>query len=102
MGKFSDFNIKVANDKAFIGDKIKMTRILGKEIIVHHFKIGPSKIYKERGTCLCLQLQISLNSEKHIIFTSSSGLIDAIQQVPENEFPFTTIIMQENERFKFT
>jgi|SRR5665647_474967 len=101
MNNFSQFNIQSAT-KAFDGDKIKMSKILNCEIVVHHFKIEDSKVFKERGSGKCLHLQISFNNEKHIIFTSSSGLIEVIQKIPENGFPFTTTIVQDNERFKFT
>ena len=101
MKTFSQFNIQSAN-KGFEGDKIKMSKILNREIVVHHFKIEDSKVFKDRGSGKCLHLQISFNNEKHVIFTSSSGLIEAIQQVLEDGFPFTTTIIQDNERFMFT
>jgi len=101
MNKFSQFNISTV-PKGFEGDKIKMSKILNREIIVYDFRLEESKIFKERGTCKCLHLQISLNDEKHIVFTSSSGLIEAIKQVPGNEFPFITTIIEENDRYKFT
>jgi hypothetical protein len=101
MNRFDQFDIK-PTAKGFDGDKIKMAKILNKEIIVHTFRIDDSKCFKDRGTGKCLNLQITFNGEKHIVFTSSSGLIDAIQQIPEEGFPFTTTIIQENERFVFT
>jgi len=101
MKSFEQFNIKLTT-KGFEGDKIKMSKILNKVIIVYYYKIEDSKVYKDRGTCKCLQLQISINEIKHIIFTSSSGLIEMIQQVPEDGFPFETTIVQDNDRFKFT
>jgi hypothetical protein len=101
MKKFSQFKIEVTS-KCFVGDKIKMAKILNREIIVHDFKLGDSKIFLDRGTGKCLQLQISVNEEKHILFTSSIGLIEAIQQVPADDFPFTATIIEENDRFKFT
>lgn len=101
MKNFSQFNIKPVT-KGFEGDKIKMSKILNREIVVHHFKIEDSKVFKDKGSGKCLHLQISVSNEKHIIFTSSNGLIEAIQQVPENGFPFTTIIVEENERYLFT
>lgn len=101
MKNFSQFNIQPAT-KGFDGDKIKMSKILNCEIVVHHFKIEDSKVFKERGSGKCLHLQISFNNEKHIIFTSSSGLIEVIQKIPENGFPFTTTIVEDNERFIFT
>jgi len=101
MNSFSQFNIATAS-KNFEGDKIKMSKILNREIVVHAFKIEESKVFKERGTGKCLHLQISFNNEKHIVFTGSSGLIEVIEQVPASGFPFTTTIKQENERFLFT
>lgn len=103
MNRFNQFDITVTA-KSFVGDKIKISKILGKEIVVHDHKIEESKVpaFKERGAGQCLHLQISVNNEKHIIFTSSTWLIEAIQKVPEKGFPFTTIIVQEDDRYKFT
>ena len=64
MKNFSQFNIQPAT-KGFDGDKIKMSKILNCEIVVHHFKIEDSKVFKERGSGKCLHLQISFNNEKH-------------------------------------
>ena len=103
MNNFSQFNIKPTT-KGFEGDKIKMSKILNREIMVHDFKLENSKVeaFKGKGAGKCLHLQISFNKEKHIVFTSSSGLIEVIQQIPETGFPFTTTIIQENDRFMFT
>lgn len=101
MNSFSQFNIQ-ATTKGFEGDKIKMSKILNREIIVHHYKIEDSKVFKDKGSGKCLHLQISVNDEKHIVFTSSSVLIEMVQQVPATEFPFSTTIVEENDRFKFT
>jgi hypothetical protein len=103
MNRFSQFNIK-ATGKGFEGTKIKMVKILNREVIVHDFKIEESKVpaFKEKGSSRCLHLQVSLDSEMHIIFTSSAGLIETIQLVPRDKFPFTTTIIEENDRYKFT
>jgi hypothetical protein len=103
MNSFKQFGIKVKS-KSFVGDKVKMSKILNKEIIVHDYKIEDSKIpsYHDRGAGKCLCLQIENRGEKCIVFTSSSGLLEAIQQVPDTDFPFSTTIIQENDRFKFT
>ncbi len=101
MNTFSQFNIKIKS-RCFEGDKIKMSKILNREIVVHDYKIEESKVFKERGSGKCLYLQISFNNEKHVVFTSSTGLIEVIQQVPRSGFPFATTIVQENERFLFT
>ncbi len=101
MNNFSQFNIQ-ASKICFEGDKIKMSRILNKEIIVYHFKIEDSKVFKERGSGKCLQMQIAVNGQKHVIFTGASGLIEVIQKIPETGFPFTTTIIEENDRYKFS
>jgi hypothetical protein len=101
MNSFSQFNIQYTA-KSFEGDKIKMSRILNRQIVVHAYKIEDSKMFKDRGTGKCLYLQISFDNVKHVVFTGSSGLIEVIQQIPENDFPFTTTIIEENEKYKFT
>jgi hypothetical protein len=103
MKKFNQFDIKVTS-KVFQGDKIKIARILNQEIIVHDFKIEDSKVpaFKLKGTGQCLHMQIELNGEKHIVFTSGVELIEAIQQIPKAEFPFSTVIIQDDKRLRFT
>lgn len=101
MNNFKNMNIKTP-PRGFIGDKLKITTVLNKEIIIHDFKLENSKIYTTRGTCKCLCLQISLNGEKHVVFTSSSGLINTIIQIEKNQFPFTTTIIKDDERFIFS
>ena len=101
MNSFSQFNIKVES-QSFEGDKIKMSKILNREIVVHYFKIEDSKVFKERGSGKCLCLQISFDQRKHVVFTGSTGLIEVIQKIPETGFPFTTTIVEENDRYMFT
>lgn len=99
MNQFKDFGITVTS-KAFVGDKIKIERILNVNIQVHDFKIEPSKFEKGNGKRLCLQ--ITLGDTKRIIFTSSMNLMDMVQQVPADKFPFSCTIIRENEGFYFT
>ena len=101
MNKFSQFDIKDPC-KGFEGEKIKMSRILNREIIVYDFKLEDSKLFKEKGSGKCLYLQISVNNEKHIVFTGAGGLIESILQVSRDLFPFATTIVKDNERFIFT
>jgi hypothetical protein len=101
MKKFSQFNVQPLT-KIFEGDKIKMAKILNRSIVVHDFKLEDSKCFRDRGNGKCLYLQISIGEVKHIIFTSSCGLIEVIQQIPADGFPFETTIIQEGERFLFT
>jgi hypothetical protein len=97
MNRFSQFNIK-APARGFEGSKIKISRILNKEIVIHDFKIEESKVqeFKDKGSGKCLYLQISFNNEMHVVFTSGGGLIETIQQVPKNSFPFTSIYLHND------
>ena len=99
--KFSDFNIDTAS-KAFVGTKLEVDSILNTTIKVHKFKIGPSKFEKQKGNGKCLDLQISIGETKHVVFTGSGVLMEQIQQVPEDGFPFETKIIKENKRLQFS
>lgn len=99
MRKFSDFGIKPKTDR-FVGDKIKIAKILNQEIIVHGFKLDKSR-YEKSNSDKCLHLQIEFKGSKFLLFTGSKILADAIQQVPKDQFPFQTTITQEGEAFQF-
>lgn len=97
MRSFGEFGIKIENN-GFVGDKVKISKILNREIIVHTFKIDDSKF--NTGKCLCIQIE--LNSTKHVVFTGSTMLAEAIKQVPKEGFPFKTTIVSENDMYVFT
>lgn len=99
MKQFKDFGIKPAL-QSLVGDKIKIDRIINREITVYDFRIEDSKY--GNGNSKCLYLQIGIAETKHVVFTGSTVLIQLIEQVPKTEFPFTTIIVKDNDRFEFT
>lgn len=99
MHSFKDFNIK-PQAKSFEGDKIKIDRILNKPIVVVEYKIDNSKYEKGNGKCLCIQILV--DNSKRILFTGSVNLMEMIDKVPKENFPFMTTIVKENERFEFT
>lgn len=96
MNNFKELGIKYES-KSFLGDKIKVERVLNKEITVYDYKIEPSKF---KG--LCLHLQIQKDGIYHVIFTSSGALREMIQQISPEKFPFKTTIVKENGHFEFT
>ena len=96
MKKFKDFGIKVAT-VGFTGDKIKISKVLNREIKVLDFKLENSKFDGQR-----LDIQIEINGTKHLLWTGSKGLIETIKQVPKSEFPFETTIVEQDERYAFT
>lgn len=98
MHSFKDFNIKPKVNN-FVGEKIQVQKLFNLTIKVFSFKIEPSK--QKKGTEL-LTLQIEKSGEKRIVFTGSTVLIDQIRRVPEDKFPFTTVIKGDNDYYEFT
>jgi hypothetical protein len=94
--KFSDLGIKTEISH-FVGDKLKISKILNKEIEVLGFLIKPSNFKGEM-----LQLQIKVNGNLHVVFTGSTVLINMINKVPLNKFPFIATIIEESEHYEFT
>jgi hypothetical protein len=76
-----------------------MSYVLNRLIEVHEFEIKPSK--QEAG-CECLWLQIVVNNEKRVLFTGSKYLIEMIRKIPAANFPFSTTIVSDNDRYLFT
>lgn len=99
MTNFQDLGIK-PKTKTFDGDKIKIERILNRQIEVHRFIIEKSKF--ESGNGQRIRLQLVVDNEKRILFTNSVNLMEMIQKVPADKFPFRTTIIRENQRFEFT
>lgn len=99
MKQFKDFGIKPTL-QSLVGEKIKIDRILNREITVYDYRLEDSKFGKNNSKCL--YMQIGVGEEKRVVFTGSKALIETIEQVPKNEFPFVTTITKENERFEFT
>lgn len=98
MKSFKDFNIK-PKISSLVGDKIKIERVLNREITVTNYKVDDSKV-NENTKFLTLEFQMAGN--KHILFTGSVYLIQMIEEVPKGGFPFKTIIVKENENYEFT
>lgn len=96
MKNFKDLGISKPSINSMVGEKIKVDRILNKEIEVLKFSISESKY---NGSLLTMQ--IKTNNESRIVFTGSIGLIDQIKQVNKDDFPFKTMIVKENEFYEF-
>lgn len=99
MKSFKDLNIQ-ASQPLLQGDKIKIERILNRAITVLGYEIRVSKF--DRGNGKCLYIQIELEGQKRVVFTGSGVLMDTIDKVPKESFPFTTTIVKDNDRFQFT
>lgn len=99
MNQFKNFGIKV-NTKGLEGDKIKIERVLNRDITVQAYKIVTSK-FSDKGNGRCLHLQILMGEMQYVVFSGSGVLMELIEQVPKDKFPFTTRIVQENKRLEF-
>lgn len=98
LKQFKDFGIKITSS-AFVGDKVSADWVLNKKITVHDFKIENSKFHENKK---CLYLQVSIEGKKHVLFSGYSSLMETIQQVPKNEFPFEVTIIKEDKKLQFT
>lgn len=100
MTRFSDLGITPPS-KAMSGEKIKISKVLNKEISVLDYKIKPSK-YLDKGNGKCLYIQAEIDGAKRIIFTGSGVLMDTLELIPKDKFPITTTIIEEDESFQFS
>lgn len=99
MKKFSELGIKPPPDK-MTGEKVKISKVLNREITVLNYRIDDSKYQKNKsGKCLCLQ--INLDGNTRVVFTGSDVLIDMIRKVEKADFPFSCQIIKEGEHFEF-
>jgi|ERR1041385_3879344 hypothetical protein len=100
MKSFKEFNIKTEVEKKFTGDKIKIAKILNREITVLDYKIEPSN-YKG-GNGMRLVLWIEIEGTKRIVFTGAQQLQKSIEEVPKADIPFKATIIEEDEQYLFS
>lgn len=92
MNDFGQFKIDPAT-KGFKGEKININNILNLNIILVAFKVGPSKFEKSGDR---LDMQIIHKGVHRVTWICSKSLIEMIQRVPEDGFPFTVKIIKED------
>ena len=100
MKLFSELGVTV-DHAPMTGEKIKINKILNKEIEVIDFELNTSKFNQERGK-RCLKLQIRYDDELRVIFTGSSMLVGAISKIKKECLPFRTTIVENNGFYQFT
>lgn len=97
--KFADLNIKAPQSQHFIGEKIKVARVINCEIEVIAFKIEDSRQNDKK----CLTMPIKYAGELRVIFTGAQYLIKQIEQVKTEQLPFVSkIVQQEDKGYLFT
>ena len=90
---FSDFA------KDFVGSRIHMKDVLNREIIVLGFKTRDTK-FKEYDSGKYIILQIELDGEKRVLFTSSKVLLNQAESY-RDKFPFITCIIKHKDFYTF-
>lgn len=99
MNAFKDLGINTHVEN-FAGDKVKISKILNRDIVITNYRIQPSK-YPKNKSGKCLHLQIEIDGEKKVIFTGSDVLIHTMEQVKKESLPIACQIIQEGESFEF-
>ena len=99
MKSFSELNIPVPTG-SFVGEKVKIAKIMNREIIVVDSKVEDSK-YPKNKSGKVLILQIEVDGEKRVLFTGSDVLITQIGHVQKEDYPFKVTIVKEGEHFQF-
>ncbi|QGK72821.1 hypothetical protein [Flavobacterium sp. SLB02] len=97
MKNFKDFNIQPVIEN-FVGDKIETKKLLDKEIVIKDFKVVPSK-FEGRGDRL--DMQIEYKDEDRVVFTGGKYLIQTIEKVPKDCFPFKAKIVEMDGHLEF-
>lgn len=103
--KFSELKTIPAT-KALTGDKVKMTDILGRPIVVTGYNVTKSK--RNDGECLKMQFHYVDEDSLHVVFTGSQILIEQIQQAAAEikelgqEFKLETTVHSNTGYYTFT
>lgn len=100
MKSFKDLGI-VIPEPTMQGPKISIHQILNTDVKVLHYQIVDSK-YPEKGNGKCLHLQLEVDGIKRVLFIGSMVLMDVVQKISTDSFPFVTKIVKRNERYEFT
>ena len=98
MRQFKELGIKPKHQN-FTGEKINISRVFNKEIIIHEYRIVDSKYQK--NTEKCMHLQIEIDNQMRVLFTGSGVLMDTITKVSPEDFPFAATIEKVGEHFEF-
>lgn len=99
MVKFSEF---VEDDeKPIEGEKVSITNILNKEIVITKYKVRNSK-YKDRcDKRATVQLYEESDERKRIFFTGSAVIIEQLEKYGE-KIPFMATVTKIDKYFTLT
>ena len=100
MRAFSDLGVQLT--RRFDGDRIRIEKVEGDEIVVLDYEIRQSKLKREndpnwdgaRGECVYIQIQH--NGQRRVMWGNYKFLIDQLRQIPVEALPFTATIVNEH------
>ncbi len=78
-----------------------MSKIINKEVTIFAYQVKSSKFENSKGKP-CLYLQIEFEGVKRVVFTSGVVLINMLDQIPKESFPFDTVISNGNDYYELT
>ena len=96
--RFSELGITVENN-SLPGEKIKISKVIGKEIVIKDFRIAKSKYDK---TDHCLMMQIEIEGQIKVIFTGSTMLKKQIEQINKEDFPIIATIENTENTYQLS
>lgn len=85
-------------DTRLDGDKIKISELFNREIIVLGYRKFDSKAVEGKE---CVQLQIELDGKKMVTFTNSAVIARQLEQYAEY-LPFETVIKKVHSYYTFS
>lgn len=100
MKDFKDLGVTI--NRRFQGDRIKIEKLEGDEIVITDFEIRESKLTKDNDPNAdnerrdCLYLQIELNGTKRVLWGSYRFMIDQFRQIGKEDLPFKAKIVNEH------
>jgi hypothetical protein len=96
MHKFSDF----AEEGSLDGDKMKITDVVNREIVVTGYKITASR-FRKSNSDKCLTIQFTLGDKRYILFTGSTILADQLEKY-KDKMPFVATIVKIDRFYSFS
>lgn len=92
---FSEFSEENVN---LTGKKVNIRELFGREILVKAYRVMPSKAVPGKQ---CVQLQVELDGDELVVFTTSMVLLRQVQQY-QDHLPFLTVIRNMGRYHSFS
>ena len=99
MKAFSDLGVKLT--RRFQGDRIKIEKIEGDEVVILDYEVRKSKLKKENAPshsdveAECLYVHLKLNGTERVLWGNYKFLLDQFRQIDKEHLPFTAKIVNE-------